>query len=104
MSDFVRSVKTDLDEAYLCGREAVRLAGEGETGNMVSIKRISDEPYKMVFDKVPLNKVAIAAKPMPLEYFNDEANYVSPAFINYMKPLIGELPEFVELEKVIVKT
>jgi 6-phosphofructokinase len=103
MSDFVRSVRIDLDEAFLCGSEAVRLAGEGETGNMVSIKRISDEPYKIVFDKVPLHKVAIAAKPMPREYFNDEANFVSPAFIKYMKPLTGELPGFVELDKVFVK-
>jgi 6-phosphofructokinase 1 len=104
MSDFVRSVRSDLDEAFLCGKEAVRLAGEGETGNMVSIKRISDEPYKIIFDKVPLGKVAIAAKPMPGEYFNDEANFVSPAFIRYMKPLTGELPDFVELEKKFIKS
>jgi ATP-dependent phosphofructokinase / diphosphate-dependent phosphofructokinase len=103
MSDFVRSVQTDLDEAWMCGSEAVRLAGEGETGNMVSIKRVSDEPYKIVFDKVALSKVAIAAKPMPREYFNDEENFVSPAFRKYMKPLAGELPDFVELEKIFIK-
>jgi 6-phosphofructokinase 1 len=104
MSDFVRSVQRDLDEAFLCGEEAVRLAGNGETGNMVCIKRLSDEPYRIELGKVPLKEVAIAAKPMPKEYFNDEANFVSPAFYTYMKPLTGELPDFVELEKIFVKS
>jgi 6-phosphofructokinase 1 len=103
MSDFVRALKTDLDEAFMCGEEAVRLAGKGETGNMVCIRRVSDEPYKIVFDRVPLNDVAIAARPMPPDYFNDEGNFVSPSFYKYMKPLAGELPDFSELEKIFVK-
>jgi 6-phosphofructokinase 1 len=103
MSDFVRSVKVDLDEAYQCGMEAVKLAGEGQTGYMVTIERVSDDPYRIAFGRIPLNKVAIAAKPMPLEYFNKEGNFVSPAFIDYMKPLAGELPSFVRLEDKFVK-
>ena len=35
MSDFVRASSVDLDEAYRCGVEAVKLAGKGETGVMV---------------------------------------------------------------------
>jgi ATP-dependent phosphofructokinase / diphosphate-dependent phosphofructokinase len=103
MSDFVRAVPTDLEEAYKCGVEAVRLASEGTTGFMVSIKRISDKPYRMEFDKVPLKNVAVAAKPMPLDFFNKEGNFVSEKFYDYMTPLAGELPEFVKLEKKFVK-
>lgn len=103
MSDFVRAVRTDLDEAFDCGVEAVRLAGDDITGFMVSIKRISDNPYKIEFDKVPLKEVAIAAKPMPREYFNKEGNFVSSKFFDYMKPLSGDLPDFVQLEKIFVK-
>jgi ATP-dependent phosphofructokinase / diphosphate-dependent phosphofructokinase len=102
MCDFVRALQTDLDEAYMCGREGVRLAGQELSGYMVSIDRISDEPYKMTFGKVLLKEVAIAAKPMPADYFNTEKNFVSPGFIKYMKPLAGELPHFVELEKTFV--
>jgi 6-phosphofructokinase len=102
MCDFVRALQKDLDEAYMCGREGVRLAGEELSGYMVSIERISDDPYKMTFGKVPLKKVAIAAKPMPADYFNSEKNFVSAGFIKYMKPLAGELPDFVELEKTFV--
>jgi 6-phosphofructokinase len=103
MSDFVRASGTDLKEAYLCGIEAVKLAEKGDSGYMVSIERISDEPYKIRFGKVPLNDVAVSARPMPLDFFNEEGNYVSKSFIDYMKPLAGELPEFVRLEKNMIK-
>jgi len=103
MCDFVRASKTDLDEAYRCGVEAVKLAGKGESGVMVSINRTSNNPYTIEFGKVPLEKVAVSAKPMPLEYFNKEGNHVSQQFIDYMKPLAGDLPEFVRLEKIFAK-
>lgn len=103
MSDFVRAAEIDLEEAYQCGTEAVKLAGKGESGNMVSIERISDDPYKIKFGKVPLKNVAVSAKLMPPEFFNEEGNYVSQKFINYMKPLTGIMPDFVRLEKIMAK-
>jgi len=99
MSDFARASETDLNEAYLCGKEAVKLAESGETGNMVSIVRVSDNPYRVVFGKVPLKDVAISARPMPPEYFNERGTFVSSKFSSYINPLIGDLPVFVELEK-----
>ena len=90
----------DLDEAYRCGAEAVRIAGKGESGVMVSINRISNDPYTIEFGQVPLREVAMSAKPMPSEYFNAEGNHVSPSFIDYMKPLTGEFPGFVKLENI----
>jgi len=103
MSDIVRASGTDLEEAYLCGAEAVKLAEKGDSGNMVTIERVSNDPYRIKFGKVPLKDVAVSAKPMPLEFFNEEGNYVSRSFIDYMKPLAGEIPEFVRLEKKMVK-
>ena len=103
MSDFARASTVDLDEAFRCGVEAVKLAERGESGVMVSIKRISDDPYTIEFGKVTLKEVAVSAKPMPSEFFNAEGNHISPLFIDYMKPLAGELPEFVRLEKIFAK-
>jgi len=103
MSDFVRSSPVDLDEAYRCGVEAVKLAERGESGVMVSIIRTSNNPYTIEFGKVPLEEVAVSAKPMPAEYFNAEGNHVSSKFIDYIKPLAGDLPEFVQLEKIFAK-
>ncbi len=102
MSNFVSALPLDLDEAYRCGIEAVRLAERGESGFMVSIDRVSDDPYEVTFGKVPLGEVAIAARPMPAEYFNAAGNFVSDAFMRYMKPLTGELPDFVKLKKIMV--
>jgi 6-phosphofructokinase 1 len=70
---------------------------------MVTIKRVSNNPYSIDFGKAPLEEVAVSAKPMPLNYFNSEGNHVSPLFIEYMKPLAGELPEFVSLEKIFAE-
>ncbi|MCI0522325.1 MAG: diphosphate--fructose-6-phosphate 1-phosphotransferase [Bacteroidales bacterium] len=103
MSDFVRALPVDLEEAYQCGLRAVDLAEKGESGYMVTILRSSDNPYSVTYGKVPLNDVAVAARPMPEEYFNRDGNFVSEAFIKYMKPLAGELPDFVRLEKTMVK-
>jgi len=103
MCDFVRSSAIDLEEAYRCGVEAVKLAESGESGVMVSIRRVSNNPYRIEFGKVPLREVAVSAKPMPLEYFNKEGNHVSDLFIEYMKPLAGDIPEFIKLEKVFAK-
>ena len=102
MSDLVRATQLDLDEAFQCGLEAVRLAEAGETGYMVSMIRKSNDPYKIEFGKALLNDVAVKAKPMPLDYFNPEGNFVSDKFIRYAKPLIRELPDFVELQKIFV--
>jgi 6-phosphofructokinase 1 len=103
MSDYMRASLVDLEEAYRCGVEAVKLAEKGDSGYMVSIKRTSNNPYTIEFGKVPLKEVAVSAKPMPTEYFNAEGNFVSQKFIDYMKPLTGELPEFVQLEKIFTK-
>ena len=103
MCDFVRSSKVDLEEAYQCGVEAVRLAERGDSGVMVSIIRVSNNPYTIKFGKVPLEEVAVSAKPMAPEFFNSEGNHVSQKFIEYIKPLAGDLPEFVQLEKIFAK-
>ena len=103
MCDFVRSSTVDLDEAYRCGVEAVKMAEKGESGFMVSINRISNNPYTIEFGKVALKEVAVSAKPMSTDLFNAEGNHVSQKFIEYIKPLAGELPEFVQLEKIYAK-
>jgi len=92
-----RVSETDLEEAYACGREAVRLANEGVSGMMVSIQRESSSPYRYRLGTVPLAEVAIKAKPMPDEFIDDKNLYVTEAFLEYARPLVGPLPEYVRL-------
>ena len=100
MCDMVRASGLDLEEAYACGKKAVEIAEAGESGYMVSIARLSDNPYTVEYGKALLSDVAVRAKPVPADFFNRQGNYASQKFIDYMKPLAGELPEFVELEKI----
>jgi len=92
-----RASERDVEEAYACGARAVELAAQSKTGVMVSIVRESNQPYRWSLDETPLAEVAAKAKPMPDEYINQDANYVTDAFLEYLRPLVGELPEYTRL-------
>ena len=87
----------DLEEAYACGKRAAELAAEGRSGVMVSIVRESNAPYRWSLGTAPLAEVALGAKPMPDEYINAEGDFVTAACIEYLKPLVGPMPEYVRL-------
>jgi 6-phosphofructokinase 1 len=97
MSAMDRSVELDSEEAYRCGRRAVELAAEGHSGVMVTIDRTSNDPYCVRYATAALSDVAEKSKPMPREYVNDQGNFVTEAFLTYIRPLIGELPQFAVL-------
>lgn len=103
MCSMDRAVKGDLDEAFECGRRAVDLAAQGESGYMVSIDRVSNDPYAVRYSKAALSEVAVRAKPMPDSYLNAAGNFVTAECLDYMRPLLGEVPEYVTLEKKFVK-
>ena len=98
-----RANRLDLDEAYACGRRAVELAVAGTSGVMVSIVRESSDPYKWSLATAPLAEVALGEKPMPDEFIDDENLFVTPACIEYLKPLIGDLPQYARFKGVPVK-
>jgi 6-phosphofructokinase 1 len=91
---------TDGEEAYACGRRAVELAAGGISGVMVSIVRQSNDPYRWSLGTVPLAEAAVQAKPMPPEYIHEGGNDVTPACIEYLRPLVGPMPEYVRLRSV----
>ena len=93
-----RAVAQDIDEAFMCGQKAVALAAEGTTGVMVTLVRSSNEPYECTTGIAPLSEVAIEAKPMPDKYINAEGDFVTDEFMDYLKPLLGEMPEYVKLK------
>lgn len=99
--------KTDADEAYMVGAEAVRYALNDKSGIMVTLERVSSEPYKCICGETTLENVANLEKKVPLEWINKEGNYVTEDFIKYARPLIeGEisvpmkngLPDYVRLD------
>jgi len=92
-----RAVELDLREAYGCGREAVRLAEAGRSGVMVALERRPGEAYRARYATAALEEVAAKSKPMPAEYISPEGNFVTEAFLSYIRPLVGPIPEYTSL-------
>ncbi|MEX0717196.1 MAG: 6-phosphofructokinase [Planctomycetaceae bacterium] len=94
-----RAVKLDIDEAYGCGREAVRLAEQGTGDVMVTLVRESKpgEPYRSGFGTQPLCDVANQERPMPDKYIAKSGMDVTKAFLDYARPLVGDLPRYARL-------
>lgn len=89
-----RTNPIDIEEAYKCGQRAVELAVSGTSGVMVTMNRVSDNPYKIDFGTAPLSEVALGEKPMPDSFIDDENLFVTEECLNYLRPLIGDLPEY----------
>jgi len=88
----------DLKESYRVGRMAVRHATAGVTDKMVTLQRQAAPRYRCTTGLVELEKVANAEKLMPPEYLNADGNFVTPAFLDYARPLIGgPLPAYARL-------
>ena len=93
----------DRREAYGVGAIAVRHALAGVSGKMVTIERVSNEPYASEFGLVDLEKVANSEKLIPAEFLAASGNDVTPPFMEYARPLIGEpLPLYAHLQKVLL--
>ena len=105
--------KTDIDEAFGAGQEAVRSAVSGTTGKMVAFEReYVDGKYHCKMILLPLSSVANFEKKVPLEWINQDGNGLKHEFFDYVLPLIeGEpelplensLPRYARLKKVLAK-
>jgi 6-phosphofructokinase 1 len=92
--------QADLEEAYLAGKMAVQYALEEQSGCMVSLVRESDDPYVCTTGLSPLDKIANAKKLVTPDFINAEGNSVNDKFIQYVKPLAGELiPGYMRFQK-----
>jgi 6-phosphofructokinase 1 len=98
MSAADRISQTDVEEAFMCGKAAVELAKQGKTSLMVTLERKAGGKYKCTTGTIGLAEVAIKSKPMPDEFINAEGNFVTDAFRDYLRPLIGELPQYSTLK------
>lgn len=80
--------RVDVDEAFMVGGAAVKAAAEGDTGKMVTIERVADDPYMSCASLFDVHRIANAEKVVPRNWMNKEGNYVTDEFIAYARPLI----------------
>ena len=80
--------RVDILEAYQVGGAAVKAADEGDSGKMVVLQRLSDDPYQCGTEVKDVHKIANDEKLVPREWVNEEGTYVTDEFIAYVRPLI----------------
>jgi len=94
----------DRDEAYLVGQAGVRAALDGETDKMVVLLRQDEPNYRCTTALADLSKVANVQRLLPDEFLDASKTMVTPAFLHYAQPLIGEsLPVYQRLTQIKVK-
>ena len=86
----------DQREAREVGEKAGQFAMWGDKDGTVTIKRIGD--YAVDYQLMPLTAVAAKTRVMPDEFINAAGNDITPAFIEYLRPLLGsDLPDPAQL-------
>jgi len=93
--------QVDWDEARLCGQAAVRAAARGLSGTMVTLVRQPGPAYSAGTDLCPLERVAFIERLFPAEWRTAEGNDVSPAFREYIMPLVIPLAAHRSLDPAI---
>ena len=84
--------QSDASEAREVGRQAVRLSADNSHMELsVVMKRVSTSPYKIELEHTSIKNVAKDTKHLAAEYVKGGRD-ITQAFIDYAKPLVGELP------------
>ena len=88
----VRS-EADAREARLAGEAAVKAAMSGEiTKGTISILRAEGRRYQVAFAPRPIAEAAKYTRSMPKEYIAANGHDVTEKFLEYARPIVGELP------------
>ncbi len=82
--------EVDQFEAREVGEKAAQYSIWHKLDGSVCIRRIGD--YAVEYFLAKLEQVARDSIAMPNKYINKDGNYVTDAFKNYARPLIGDLP------------
>lgn len=80
--------RVDIEEAFMVGGAAVKAADEGDTGKMIVIDRVSDDPYMAKTGIYDVHRIANEEKVVPRNWMNKDASYVTKDFVDYISPLI----------------
>ena len=80
--------QTDLDESVALGKKAVALSEESVTASMVTIQRVSNDPYTVEYGYAEIKHIANEAKSVPAEWISPSRNDIEQPLIDYLTPLI----------------
>ncbi len=90
--------EVDMEEARLAGVCAVKAAMvDGIDSGSIAIQRKPGKQYAVEYVVVPLHRVAKNTRHMPAAFINKAGNNVTQKFLDYARPLVGELPPVARL-------
>ncbi len=85
--------EVDVESTFNAGREAVKAALNDETDIMIGFKIKGGAKADVELTHIPLEKAANAEQKVPLEWINEDKNFVTNEFVKYCLPLIQGAPE-----------
>ncbi len=88
----------DVTEAYQVGASAVKAAYTGASGMVVTLERLSSEPYVCTTGLHDVSTIANIEKKVPLEWITDDGTYVSDELVRYILPLVQTEPSPIMIE------
>ena len=80
--------ETDITESRELGRNAVRLALEGQNGTMSTLTRTSNHPYTVQYGAADISEIADREKKVPESWITSEGNGVTEDMLEYLRPLV----------------
>ena len=80
--------RIDVTEAFNAGGAAVKAAFEGMSGQVITLKRVSEDPYMCITEPADVHFIANVEKKVPDEWINKDGTYVEEALVHYIRPLI----------------
>ncbi len=85
--------KTDIEESFESGRQAVIHAVNGETDKMIAFKRVDGSDYKIECVGLDLSSIANEEKMIPQSWITADGTNLTEEFVSYALPLIQGEPE-----------
>lgn len=84
--------RTDIDESEAIGSAGVRCALNGDTGKVMTFRRINNSPYTVVIETADACQIANKEKSLPAKFITKSGNNITDSAMDYFLPLIqGEL-------------
>ena len=83
--------EVDREESWRCGQAAVQAAAAGQSGQRILIRRVAGDRYESRMELTPLESVARIERRFPTEWINDARNDVRPEYLQWSRPIVGEV-------------
>ena len=85
--------KVDQAEGRAAGEAAVKAALKGElTKGTIAIVREEGKKYKIAYAPMPIQNAAKYTRSVPKEYIAKNGHDVTEAFLEYVRPIVGDIP------------